>query len=525
MACAEPPVRAWVLTVDASPESRATLAAAVERGIALVRYDCTSMALVDTCTASGDYTYLASTPEERSLTLSDPSELAGNLPFSGRELATKLGENQAVAIDVKSAGALAASRDVLPRSELRGECGAVTHFVKSARLGAYALRAGAAASGGGNASRQHGERSAAKGAASSVVAKAGEPARCADGDAGEAPIAGCDAVVGLELVAVSRGSASGASDAAPRDRVVESIEAPRCPAPLVFAAGACRRDVAGRLRACEYGRAVDCQAQCQAGDGLSCARLGLMHERGDGVSQSPALGREAYEKSCRAGEALACIRFARLLLDDASDGVDASMGLELYRRACAAGHVAACRAAVSYYEERAAEEGAPVDDSVQGFLDRACRGGDVESCVKLAASLEQGPDETRDSERAAALARRACDRGYQRGCSTLAAAYLRGIGVAKDPERAARLYGEACAKDYVPACGMLGTMALEGAPGAPEPVEGLELLERACGRGDAASCFALALRYEKGDGVLKDKVRARSLFERACRDGFAPACR
>lgn len=522
-ACADPPARAWVLAVDASPERRAALMAGLERGVALVRYDCTSIALLDACSATGDYTYLSSTPEKRELSLSGPDEVAGNLPFRGREVASSLGHGQGLWIEATSSGARVASRDAVPRGDLRGECGAATHFVKSAMLGAYVVRTGAAQGAvvaPPVSAPSAGQGGSGGGSAGSVVAQGGDAARCADRGSGEAAIAGCDALLSLELVAVSEAGAG----AAPRDVIAESIEAPRCAAPLVFAGGACRFQVEGRPHACEYGRAVDCRVQCQSGDRLSCARLGLMHERGDGVSQSPSLAREAYEKACRDEEALACVRFARLLLEDESDGVDASMALELYRRACGAGHVAACRAAVRYYEERAAEDAAPLNDSVQGLLDRACRGGDVESCVKLASALEEGSDETRDTERAAALAKQACDRGDQRGCSALAAAYLRGVGVAKDPARAAQLYTQACATDHMPACGMLGTMALEGAPGAPEPVKGLELLERACGRGDAASCFALALRYEKGDGVLKDKVRARSLFERACRDGFTPAC-
>jgi TPR repeat protein len=95
------------------------------------------------------------------------------------------------------------------------------------------------------------------------------------------------------------------------------------------------------------------------------------------------------------------------------------------------------------------------------LLDKACSGGDDESCTKLAAFYFCGVGVAQRADKSIAHSTRACDLGSAKACANTAVLLMRGgPGVPPNPERAIALLEKACAAGNAPACGNLGGLLM-----------------------------------------------------------------
>ncbi len=437
----------------------------------------------------------------------------------------------------------------LGRAELHGDCTSATHFVRSASVGAFVLKTGTAAkiqaaadifaftSRGNSTSNE------------AIINRDGDLAACNATTADDAKAApACSSLVRLELKAIESGDTT-----APPDPFLELITTNACPAGLSEQAGKCARSAPGKPHLCEYGNAQDCRTQCGAGDAPSCTRLGLMHERGEGVPASPTAAISSYQKACDPTAsantpsattnaplnanafAPACGRLGLLMLIQPSAPSPPVAALGYLHQACEAGWMQACQARIEYFRAHPDH----MTPNLLATAERGCNGGNGGSCTSLGwlhasgfftaapttapdAPIQPGPP---DYERASHFYRRGCNAGFSLGCTLLAQAYAKGLGVPQDEPRAVEILQLACRTGAMSACSDLSSFYFLGTGGLDQSHEkGIELLARACHKGHTSSCFVLGLRHRKGISVPANEAKALEFFKLACDGGDKTAC-
>jgi uncharacterized protein len=525
-ACATAPTLARPLAVDWRPEDRGDLEVAMKQAIAVVAYDCKSMRVLPDCRVEGQYGYVGIAKKEQLLRLEGADELAANLPFSGGHIAGSMDRGSTLDVALALVGQRVASRPALGRGELHGDCGSATHFVRSASVGAFVLKTGTAAKLTAAADVFTFATSGKSTSSEAVINRDGDLAACTattPDDLKAAPA--CSSLVRLELKAIQEGDSQ-----APIDPFLEQVTANACPSGLTEQAGKCARPEAGTPHLCEYGNREDCRSQCAAGDAPSCTRLGLMYERGDGVTASPNSAIATYQRGCEAKHAPACGRLGLLLFVQPGAPNPPSAALGYLNDACQAGWMQGCQARLEYF--RAHPEHANQKDVI-AVAERGCNGGNGGSCTTFGWMLASGfigataPDKAGppDLERAVYFYRKGCNAGFGLGCTLLAQAYSKGLGVPKDETRAVEILQLACRSNNMAACSDLSSFYFLGAGGLERSDErGVELLTRACESGHSSSCFILGLRYQKGVSVPKDEGRAMTYLKKACDAGDKTGC-
>jgi TPR repeat protein/serine/threonine protein kinase len=125
------------------------------------------------------------------------------------------------------------------------------------------------------------------------------------------------------------------------------------------------------------------------------------------------------------------------------------------------------------------------------------------------------------SERVSARCERACDGGSLASCAKLASMAARGEGTARDEQGARQLYAQACGVDVMPS----------GPADAAEQAQRQwlqEVQQRGCENGScvAEACAELGRYYERGlGGLAPSQEAATALFRRACQVDVGPEAR
>lgn len=531
-ACTTPPPLARPLAVDWRPEDRGDLEVIMKQAIAIVAYDCKSVRVLPDCRVEGTYGYIGIPKKEQLLRLDGADELAANLPFSGGRVSGSMNRDSSLDVALALVGQRVASRPQLGRAELRGDCASATHFVRAASVGAFVLKTGSAAQLQGAADVFAFASNGKSTSREAIVNRDGDLTACNATTADDPQAApACSSLVRLELKAIAPGDLS-----SPPDPFLEQVTTNACPAGLAESAGKCGRPTPGKPHLCEYGNAPDCRTQCGAGDAPSCTRLGLMHERGDGVSASPSAALSAYQKACESPtpHAPACGRLGLLLLIQPGAANPPEAALHHLDQACQAGWMQACQARIEHFR---AQPDLMTRDII-ATAERACSGGNGGACTSfgwflatgLASAAEPAEGEKLkpgppDHERATFFYRKGCSAGFGLGCTMLAQAYSKGLGVQQDETRAAEILQLACRTGVMSACNELSSYYFLGTGGVEKSdAKGIELLDRACQHGHTSSCFVLGLRYRKGVSVVKSEGKALEYLKKACDGGDKMGC-
>ncbi|MBL0194865.1 MAG: SEL1-like repeat protein [Myxococcales bacterium] len=266
----------------------------------------------------------------------------------------------------------------------------------------------------------------------------------------------------------------------------------------------------------------------------------------------------ALERACAGGLTTGCVNLGAFLFTGRAVPRDRPRAERLFAESCFRGDASACG------EQGAALLAVRMDHRRDtraglGFVDRACKGGELDSCMALEAhkvnglpepkheregalglsrlaslkvythahSLSTlyetgGPGLERSPERARALALEECE--VELRCTDAAYYLSRAIGGPKDERRAVELLGRACEASDLASCGELGARYRDGRGVGRDPSRAIELLTRACDAGDSFSCNDLALAYARAEGVGRDPARALALARASCESGGADGC-
>lgn len=516
VACSGVPNLARPLAVDWRPEDRADLEVAMKQGVAVVAYDCKQARILRDCRVDGSYGFIGTTLKEQVVHLTGADEIRLNLPFFGARLGGGVQRGASLDAAMAIVGEQVASIPVVAKSDLAGDCAGATHFVREATVGAFVTHQNATGKTEAAADILSMGATGSSTSSKEIVNSDGDPKECRVADpSSKSPSPRCSSLLRLELKSIATSPVR-----LGYDPFSEYATENNCPTGAVFEAGKCGRAKASVPHLCSYGEGRDCDEQCQRGNAASCTRLGLMHERGEGVAKDVSKAAALYDKACQGDDVPACSRFGSMLTEGLGVAQDGKRGRSFLHKACAAGWSRACTAEMAQFAKEHAGDTTPLIPLMQ----RACDGGDGDACASLGMMYQEGLGFEKDEERAAYFLKRGCRAGSKFGCVLLGEAFENGIGVEKDAERAAELFTMACEAKDSEACDREAKLYFLGDGVTQNNAKAIELLGRACDLGNTGSCLVLGMRYDHGTGVARDKAKGAKLLKRACDGGVSAAC-
>jgi len=515
------------LVVDLPPHERADLEEAVKSGkLAVLAYDCGSLRLLKSCSATGSYAFQGLTPRTQTIVLENADEIRTNLPSFGPAIAVKLeGEiarGATLDLGMMMIGKRRTTVTHLERASLEGDCAGATHFVRGVYVGAFKMSTGTRGK-----ARLEADIFGAGLGTSSASEKLGSVAdgdldtcRAFDPAVGGEPPSKCDALLRLELASLDA-NVAGARDA--KNAELSTGSAWRaCGEGQVFADGKCAVPTEGRAFQCRSEAPIECGEQCGHGHGGSCATLGLLYERGLGVPRDAAQAKSYFDKGCKANDAYACTNLGVLLERGDGGPADPAAAQKLYVSSCERGDENGCfNAALSLEVGRGGDKD---EGKARDLYRRACDGGEGAGCNNLGYMLERGKGGATDETLAAKQYERACEGGLADGCFNLALLYELGRGTRKDAIRAASLYVEACEKHSAQGCASAATFFEEGATVPRDLTKAASLYEQGCNAGAGSGCHGLGSLKERGEGTAPDLAAAAALYDKGCKLSDLDAC-
>lgn len=535
------------LTVDWPAGMRADLEVVSAKNVAVVEVKQDSIAVLTDCALPGSYGFVGVTPKEQLIRLQDAYEVAVNLPIGGPGIAAQLGGElgQSASLDVALVivGKRTTPRSFAPRELLQGgDCSRATHFVRGMSIGAFAMQASSKGSASTVAGLFGVGASAAASSAKSVRQVDGRLDACKASSTGaEQPPEGCGALLRLDLKPIGE---------------PEHVVDPSCAGTLVRGEGKCAQPQPQLAFECKPDDLKQCEEQCEAGNGASCAHWGYalrrnfdrkpdfeqlveisrkgcqsgsesacvlegeLYQYGNGVPIRYKKAGRIFSKACDAGEPMGCYKLGVLL--DVRPGLrrDLPRARKLYDRACRAGNAAGCNNLAAML---ILGKGGKADDATAaGVYESACSNGSTTACGNLGDLYSLGKGVSRDAKRAVELWEKACERsgGF---CVRLGDAYSTGGLVPIDQTRAATAYASAvrvlraqCDLGEWEQCIELAWVLHGGKAGEQDDRKAVALLKQACAAGTPSACTDLGIFHEEGWGTRKDAAAAKKAFEQAC---------
>jgi uncharacterized protein len=156
--------------------------------------------------------------------------------------------------------------------------------------------------------------------------------------------------------------------------------------------------------------------------------------------------------------------------------------------------------------------------------EKACKKGDIPSCVGLGDALMRGDQLVRDATKAADYFEEGCVSGYMLACTYYGYALYQGAGRPQNDSAAILVFKRGCDNGEISACRYLGIVYLS----SPN-VEGIAsvaqlFLSKACALQDSWSCWRMGKMLDHAEFVLQDARAAAEYYKRACDLGLEHAC-
>jgi TPR repeat protein len=474
------------------------------------------------------------------------------------------------------------------RGLLKGDdCDKVTHFVRAASVGAYAVATATKGSGAVAANVFGAAAHAAAASGKNTSTKAGDPDACNSSKGDDAnPPNNCGSPFRLELSPVKEGgaaastTATAASAAPPKQEETDSKSIPDpCPEGFKLMAGKCAV-VAAAVAAtaapthhlCAPEDKDDCEKQCAAGDPGSCFNLASQtyYTVGGGMTdEQRARVVELEKKACDGGIASGCSDYATICHSADKNPCSDADALKALNKACDLGGSDGCEFLGQAYFNIGDTFGLKQDYATgTKFYTRSCNLGDASGCRSVAQIYFSDKYGARDPAAGDKLLSQFCAQGDENTCLDLGRSLL-GLGISTNkygPEtpvkeiadalvRGRASLAKACELGQPVAC-LVYFRTLAGAGDAdarktlvdkcPDDTQASE--ECGClgaslfdGKGGAAdkkrgldlmgrsSDRELALRaaqiLKNGDGVKKNEKRGKEILDRLCdKERYTPAC-
>lgn len=522
----------WVIDL---PDERANqLETEVKKGgIVLVKYDCQELKIVRGCdvTAGVSYAYtgLSYEPKHKELEDADAAQIAlSGGPAGVAKLGADYKNGSMLRIDYVAVGRSLTATEVVTRNMLSGpKCAEATHFVGAMDVGAFTLSSGAAADMGVVAEAFGKGGNASSSSKVANKARGGNPSACRKANPDDSsPPNECRSPLQVQLFPIDAATTDATTPPRPpRAPGQSSPYAATCPPGRVMdGSGSCRAKATVKAYTCTGKDAAECNTQCQAGSAASCALLGHIYEKGEGVTADEKKALGFYKKSCDERDIDGCTGLG-YMLSKSDNPDDKRQSVGILRQACDAGNGRACSGLGQQARLRrdwatAAKE-----------FDRGCRLNYSRGCFYAGVALTHV-----DQDPAKALwnFERACKGGDERGCLAAGSYLTQGTAGRKDPAEGSKLTSRAlnalqieCTERKSESCEVLGDYYLgKYGKASPQGAKALEFYEKACSEGQADACWEMGNIHEAGlGGVKKDAGKAKGAFAQACAKGYEDACK
>lgn len=500
------------LVVDWQGMDRQDLEDAMAQGVAVVSYDEDGLKLYKNCRVPGTYGYTGRTPEVDVVRLETATDLSVNLPVSGAQFAATIGagfeQGTFVEIAMAPVGKLRTTWSEVTEEDLAGNCEGATHFVHGATVGAFVLQSVSGTAVGSTVEVLKVGAGAKRSANSKLFRQAGRYGDCEQSARGDKKMPGqCSALIRLELRAIGT-------------RADAKIDP--CPEGFVLSAGRCTEKVDDSVPyVCDPTDRAECQSQCTAGDGQSCANLGAL----DIAQQEFEKAAGNYAAACQLGNGEGCALTGFI---QESAGVDLGLSREelvaVYEHSCALDFAAGCNAAGQHQWQLKQHEKAASQYAT------ACDLGNDDGCSALGVLLVGNELGDPNYEFAGQLFRRACDGANPTGCVNYGYLAEFGRGMKKDVGLAAAAYEKACGLDGA-SCDFVGVFHQLGKGGkAKDGALALANYKKSCDAGNFFGCVLIDVLASESDEMAKhpewgDTAQMQmQVWEETCKAGLERDC-
>jgi len=267
--------------------------------------------------------------------------------------------------------------------------------------------------------------------------------------------------------------------------------------------------------------AVQLGKAAEAGLPAALYLLGVMSERGLGVTRNEGAAAEFYRRAAEKGHRSGQARWGKALMHGIGVDANPSDGETWLRRAALAGDPEAAAALGNLLLSGVGEE----DDHVRIYkgFEQAAVSGDPVAAYNCAVCLSHGVGVARDDREAALWLRNAADQ-VPNAQLWYGRVLVEGRGVDRDLEEGRRWIARAAEVGMVDAQVALGEMMLTGTGGACDPPGALALFEKAAANGHLAAMFATGVVYGGVHGVPANHGAAQHWLRAAAEHGH-PAAR
>lgn len=517
--------------VNASDGLRGDLEAAINQGLVMVRYSCDGIQIVDDCRLEGStYAYAGLSRKSKLLEMKDAVSAKANLGINlTSDIQAQMAAGRSLFVQYVMIGKRTTTVRAVSRDQLVGsECGQVTHYVRSADLGAFVMQTAESVEGGAKVDLFTSSGEAEAGSSAMTRISDGNHESCQELKA-ESPLAGCKAVIRVSLKPVKDG------DTGPQPSQKAGTEvAIGCPEGFVYSGDLCVPAKSAETFLCDENDFAQCDEQCNKGDEKSCGRLAsmlLLLEQDSDVARAAIYNipddfqledmnffnqrADLFKEACYSDEPDACTlagvgMMARAMKKAGPDATPESMDKAvlnevgpLMSRGCAGGEPYACELlgqmfAFNQHNDEMATLIGLEDMSQQNYyelLANSCVNGNGAACLTLSEAFITAEVLPQSAEAAGEFAGYACQGGQAEGC-VMTAALILGSEICND---ALKFYGEGGDDEdqtlsgekrdfYKKLCEAAGPSVSSEDLAMEKVKESMGFFEKACSFGDDIAC-------------------------------------
>jgi TPR repeat protein len=494
---------------DWNADQRAKLDIAMQSGVAVLSYTCKGIQVLPDCKLDGSYKFAEIAIKKETLDIDQSSDLSATLPVAMVEISAEIKRGLKLQLAYAMIGRSTQQGDEgeVWKGDLKPDkaCEGATHYVRQAWMGAFDFGTategsvaggvktmGAGAEGSSKSAKKLGRTDGVMG---DCKANSGDAPR-------DNPPGGCNAIVRLVLGPVVQKKPATKADSEPEPTSTTASKPEKvlntCTQGYVRdSKGQCKLKSAAKSYLCDPKDANECAEQCNKGSAESChnaARAQFAKGKHASFAEAQEAAIPFYEKGCEGDYYPSCNSYAFSFLSGKTP--NRARAKELHQK--------------------------------------ACKGGEPNSCMALAAGAESAmfsdnPGNFKaDHTLAFKYTQQACALGSGYACSALAKRYIEGKGVMQNTDEGLKTLERSCAKRNFSACFEWSQYLVTGKAGAtPNPKKGFSIQKDLCEKQNyGVACVAAGEVVRKGvKDVKKEPEQAKRFFDHACNNlNFAQAC-
>jgi len=259
------------------------------------------------------------------------------------------------------------------------------------------------------------------------------------------------------------------------------------------------------------------KAKAEGGDAVAQFNLGLMYQKGRGVTQDNAEAVKWYRMAAEQGLANAQCNLGFIYLQGDGVQIDLMEAAKWFRKAAEQGNANAQNSLGVLYEHG---QGVTKDDAeALKWYQKAAEKGDSVAQFNLGAMYFHGEGTMRNYAEAMKWYRKSAEQGNPHAQGLVGICYEEGKGVTSNIVEAVKWYRRAAEQGSVRDECSLGFCYLLGQGVTKNYADSVKWFRKAAEQGDDMGQEQLGERYYFGDGVPKDYVEAYKWFNLAAAQG------